>query len=209
MRAGSRHPLGGVRVGSGPAAPATSGNQRRYPRLPVQCRITLQDRSSRWLATTGNVGPKGCMVLTPDPPSVGALVRLSLTSERLGAPLEAIGEIVWRSDGPTRAAGLSFIGPTPRVVTASPNAWFERLLAAELAVACVGGDSPVLAVEAYRGAPAVGALTPLEQQILRKLGEGVRASELLFGPETPGAFLSLLRRGAITLVRGCAASPAR
>jgi hypothetical protein len=102
-----------------------TADQRRAPRLAATCRVEIDDRYGKWSALTEDVGVRGCRLLTARAPRLGALVQLTLRSERLVAPLRMAGQAVWARDG---RVGVSFAGPLAGTVT--PAAWIRELAAA-------------------------------------------------------------------------------
>jgi hypothetical protein len=99
-------------------------DQRRAPRLPAACRVEIDDRFGAWSAVTEDVGVRGCRIVSSRAPRLGALVQLTLRSERLVAPLRMAGQAVWARDG---RIGISFVGPLSGAV--SPASWIRELAA--------------------------------------------------------------------------------
>ncbi len=110
--------------------PIEGAELRRFPRLPSRCRVWIRDRYGVWDAETEDVSSRGCRIVTPRPQTVGTLVRLTLSSDRLGEPLIVTGQVVWIARGKPARAGISFTGsPTD---APGPGPWVRSLAAAEL-----------------------------------------------------------------------------
>jgi len=182
-------------------------DQRRQPRLLSSCRVEIRDRFATWSCETANVGPRGCLLVTPRWLTVGSLLKLSIVSDRLELPLEVAGQVVWTQKGLPFRAGVSFTGST---AGASPARWFDSLTAAEIEEAlrtgeraAVFGDSKI-----YLGSPpASGPLEPGEIEVVRVVAEGAPLIEVL--EREPAAVRSLLAGGRLTLARADAVAPAR
>jgi hypothetical protein len=108
--------------------PLEGEDLRRFPRLPARCRAWIRDRFGTAEGETEDIGPRGCRVVTARAQTVGSLVRLTLTSDRLGQPLVVTGQIVWVEQGRPARAGVSFTGSA--TATPGPAAWFQSLAAA-------------------------------------------------------------------------------
>jgi PilZ domain-containing protein len=135
-------------------------SNRRFPRLRARCRVELRDRFGTWSAETEDLGPRGCRVVTPRPQTVGALVRLSVRSDLVAAPLEVTGQVVWAtSDRPARA-GISFAGGAPAPGAFAPGAWFEELSAAERGEGSAAGRPRPPPPGTIVPPPPAGALVP-------------------------------------------------
>ncbi|HEY6101190.1 MAG TPA: PilZ domain-containing protein [Anaeromyxobacter sp.] len=167
---------------------------RRFPRVLTRCRVRIRDRFGVWDAETEDVGPRGCRIVTLRPQTVGALVSLTLESERVPEPLEVTGQIVWaRADRPARA-GISFAGGTSSPGAIAPGPWFETILAAERAAHPSGLPGPeiVIQIDGPEHAP-----DPLVERLVH------RAEQLLGGGERAAA--ELIFRRALALAPGDAA----
>jgi hypothetical protein len=86
--------------------------------------VEIDDRFGAWSAVTEDVGVRGCRIVSSRAPRLGALVQLTLRSERLVAPLRMAGQAVWARDG---RIGISFVGPLSGTV--SPATWIRELAA--------------------------------------------------------------------------------
>ncbi len=163
---------------------------RRFARLPSRCRVWIRDRYGVWDAFTEDISARGCRIVTPRPLAVGALVRLTLTDERLDAPLIVSGQVVWAAgDRPVRA-GISFTGSPQGVPGAGP--WVQSLEAAETGRTRAAPDVPIAA-----GPPLDVVVAPPEPEdaspkvLARRLA--ARAQALLEAGQ-PGPAEVLLQR---------------
>lgn len=173
--------------------PSGGDDFRRFPRLLTRCRVRLRDRFGVWDAETEDLGPRGCRIVSGRPQTVGALVGLTLASERMPAVLEVTGQIVWtRLERPARA-GISFAGGTSRPGAPAPAAWFEMLAAAEREARseAIAGKPPEIEIVVEH---PVAAPPELVDRIAR------RARELLLGGERAAA--ELIVRRALALAPG-------
>ncbi len=112
-------------------APMRDDDLRRFPRIASRCRVEIRDRYGVWSAETEDVGPRGCRIVAARAQTVGTLLRLTLSSELVPAPLEVAGQVVWACRNGTARAGISFAGAAGSPGATGPSAWFESLLAAE------------------------------------------------------------------------------
>lgn len=184
-------------------------DQRRHPRLPSLCRVQIRDRFATWSCETVDVGPRGCLVLTPRGLTVGALLKLSISSERVEGPLDVAGQVVWTEKRPPFRAGVSFTG-TGATSGASPARWFEALVAAEIGEAVRSGQRSAAfgKLNVYLGSPpALGPITAAEANVVCAVGEGAALADVL--EADPESARALLARGSLTLARASAVAPAR
>lgn len=166
---------------------------RRFPRLPSRCRAYVRDRYGVWDAETEDVSQRGCRIVTPRPQTVGRLVRLTLSSDRLGEPLVVTGQVVWVSPGRPARAGISFTGsPTD---APGPGPWMKSLAAAELGRA--QDAAPGVTVVLPAAAELDVLIAPPEPEdaapeaLAARLAD--RAEELL-DADRPGEAAMILRR---------------
>lgn len=168
--------------------------KRRAARWAARCRVVLRDRFGAWTGETEDVGARGCRFVSARAQTVGALVQLTIVSDRLEEALETSGQIVWaRRDatGATRA-GVLFTGST-RADATTPAAWVEALAAAERG-ATRAAVEPGRAIALPAGSPSVAD----DGALARRLAG--RARELLAVGQ-PHAAVPLLRR-ALALAPG-------
>jgi hypothetical protein len=183
-----------------------SEGSRRFPRLRARCRVQVRDRYGVWEAETEDLGPRGCRIVGPRPPTAGALVSLTVESRSLAEKLEVAGQVVWVSGGRPARAGISFAGSASSGAVA-PAAWFEALGAARETVeeeARRGALALVRPEEARRGAlalvrpPETRAEAAARIELAQRLLERARA---LVGAGEAAAAEVILRR-ALALAPG-------
>ncbi len=104
-------------------------NPRRAPRVPARLRVEVLHRGLDFRAETEDVGPKGCLVVSPHPLDPGAWVRLMLEADRLPEKLRVTGRVVWAIQPARDRAGVAF-AETQVERNQDPFAWFERLMRA-------------------------------------------------------------------------------
>lgn len=172
--------------------PLERAELRRSPRLPARCRAWMQDRFGLSRAETEDVGPRGCRVVTQRAPAVGALVRLTLGSDRVQGPLAVTGQVVWVRPGPDARAGISFAG-------SAADAWFRALQAAEEARGAGGIARAEPAKE--REVPPPEPLDASPEAVARRLVG--RAQELLLAGDAETA--EVILRRALAFAPGDAA----
>lgn len=129
------------------------------------------------------MSPRGCRVVTERPLAVGALVRLTLSAERLAEPLVLAGQVVWAEPGRPARAGISFAGTG--TMRPTPEEWVRSLESVERPLLEILVAPP----EPHDADPAA---------LSRRLGD--RAEELL-GAGQP-RFAALLARRALALAPG-------
>jgi PilZ domain len=181
--------------------------QRRQPRLLSTCRVEIGDRFTTWSCETVNIGPRGCLLITPRWLTVGALLTLRIASDRLERVLEVAGQVVWTEKGVPCRAGVTFTGSTSGT---SPTKWFDSLTVAEIEAALRAGERTAAFgdVKVYLGPPpAFGRLDRAEIEVVRLIGTAAPLAEVL--ERAPGAVRSLLARGRLTLARIEAVDPGR
>lgn len=182
-------------------------DQRRQPRFPATCRVQVRDRFTAWPCETADIGPRGCHVITPRSLTVGALLKLSVTSERLKTQLDVAGQVVWTAKRLPFRAGISFTGATS---VTNPAKWFDALVAAEVGeVARSGASTAALdAVSVYLGPPPIrGSLEAAAADVVRAVGDGATLGELL--SRDAESVRALLVAGRLTLSRAAAVAPTR
>lgn len=80
-------------------------------------------------AETADVGPKGCLVVSPRPLDPGAWVRLMLEADPLPEKLRVTGRVAWAVQPARVRAGVAFAEMQVER-NQDPFAWFERLMQA-------------------------------------------------------------------------------
>jgi hypothetical protein len=186
-------------------------NPRRAPRVAHRCRVEVRDRFSTWTASTEDLGPLGCQLVTPRLASPGRELKLRIHCEAIGQTIEASGKVVWsRAETPSRL-GVQF-----QPDRANP-AWFEVLLRADPAAAATTRRLPerlprdtVLRL----GEPPlfIADFSAEEVAVLRRIGSGITVEAL--GRQLGSAFervrgsvFSLLARRLLVLTPAEAAAP--
>ena len=104
-------------------------NPRRAPRVPARLRVEVLHRGLDFQAETEDVGPKGCLVVSPRPLDPGAWVRLMLEADPLPEKLRVTGRVAWAIQPARARAGVAFAEMQVER-NRDPFAWFERLMRA-------------------------------------------------------------------------------
>ncbi len=86
-------------------------------------------RGLDFVAETEDVGPKGCLVVSPHPLDPGTWVRLMLEADRLPEKLRVTGRVAWAAQPARVRAGVAFAEMQVER-NQDPFAWFERLMRA-------------------------------------------------------------------------------
>ncbi len=174
-------------------------NPRRAPRVPFRCQVEIKHRFATWTGETEDLGPGGCQLVTARAVDPGREVKLAIRCDAAGRTFAATGKVVWaRAESPVRL-GVAFAR------SGTAKGWFEALLAADPAAERAARSVPDRlhgATRVYLGEPPQLVLdfTPVEREILRRVGPGVTLDALSrsFGPElddrTRGALFSLVTR---------------
>jgi PilZ domain len=182
-------------------------NLRRSPRVPTRCTVALTRRGDGCKAETEDIGPGGCLVVTPLPLQLGEPVMLHIESEQVAQPLRVRGRVAWVGGGDHLRAGISFTDE--RLASRSdPASWFQALCEAEPRIAARLADVPErIAYDAplyLRPPPTfIVDFTPEELAVLGTLDTGITVEEVLAhpdaGPHADRVIFALLARRAITL----------
>lgn len=99
-------------------------NPRRSPRVAIRLRVQIQCAGQAWQARTEDLGPGGCLLVSPRPLEAGAFVRLIVDGGKLAESLQVAGRIAWTVPGDQLRAGVAFVADEG---DQGPAAWFERL----------------------------------------------------------------------------------
>jgi hypothetical protein len=187
-------------------------NPRRSPRLPAHCRVTVAHGGAGWVAETEDVGPRGCMLISPRPLEVGAAARLIIESERVASPLSVLGRVAWSNGNGRHHAGVAF---AERQAGVDPAGWFRKLLVTqpglEAGLRRVPDHLPVETRLFLRPPPHfIFDFAPDELAVLKMLGDGTTVRQLVADGPLGEARLSrvvfaLLERRILTLSLGEAA----
>jgi hypothetical protein len=182
-------------------------NPRRSPRVPARCTVALTRRGDGWQAETEDLGPGGCLVVTPRPLRPGEPVGLHIEAEQVAQPLRVQGRVAWVREGDGLRAGVSFavdqFGSGP-----DPAAWFQALCQAEPRMAARRASVPDrIAYDAplYLRPPPrfIVDFSPADLAVLRVLETGTTVAQVLArpeaGPHADRVIFALLARRAITL----------
>ncbi|HEU4386053.1 MAG TPA: PilZ domain-containing protein [Anaeromyxobacteraceae bacterium] len=102
-------------------------NPRQAPRVPARLRVEMLHRGIDFRAETEDVGPKGCLVVSPKPLDPGAWVRLMLEADRLPEKLRVTGRVAWATQPARYRGGVAFAEMQVER-NQDPFAWFDRLM---------------------------------------------------------------------------------
>jgi hypothetical protein len=178
-----------------------------------RCRVEVRDRFSTWTASTEDLGPLGCQLVTPRLAAPGRELKLRIYCDAIGQTIETSGRVVWsRAETPSRLgvqfqAGLS----TP--------AWFEVLLRADPQAAATSRRMPErLPRETILrlGEPPrfMADFSAEEVAVLRRVGSGITVEALArqLGSafdRVRGSVFALLARRLLVLTATEAVPPSR
>lgn len=188
-------------------------NPRRAPRVAHRCRVEVRDRFSSWTASTEDLSPLGCQLVTPRLASPGRELKLRIHCDAIGQTIETNGKVVWsRSESPSRL-GVQF--SEQRAIPA----WFEVLVRADPQAAASSRRSPArLSRETLLrlGEPPayITDFSAEEVAVLRRVGAGVTVESLArqLGSafqRVKGAIFALLARRLLVLHLSEAGDPSR
>jgi hypothetical protein len=171
--------------------------------------VEVRDRFSTWTASTEDLGPLGCQLVTPRLAAPGRELKLRIYCEAIGQTIETSGKVVWsRAETPSRL-GVQF-----QPDRASP-AWFEVLLRADPAAAARRLPERLPRHTVLRlGQPPllIADFTAEEVAVLRRIGSGITVEALArqLGSafdRVRGSVFSLLARRLLVLTPAEAAAP--
>jgi PilZ domain-containing protein len=183
-------------------------NPRRTPRVPIRLRVDVAQDGDAWRAETADLGPGGCLLVSPRPLVPRAALRLVVRSAAVPDVLAVPASVAWAAGG---RGGVAF-GPSQPWAATAPAAWFRKLLNA----------MPALAVEAPRVPERVeldaavflrrppAELPPLSRDELALVGaveNGVRLAPLfaragLASERASRALFGLLQKRVLTFALG-------
>jgi hypothetical protein len=175
--------------------------------------VEVRDRFSSWTASTEDLGPLGCQLVTPRLAAPGRELKLKIHCDAIGQTIETSATVIWsRSESPSRL-GVQF--PEQRAVPA----WFDVLMRTEPQAAASSRRSPKkLSRDTLLrlGEPPsfIADFSPEEVAVLRRVGFGVTVESLArqLGsafPRVKGAVFALLARRLLVLHASEAGDPAR
>ena len=186
-------------------------NPRRAPRVRVRCAAAITPATGTPLrASSEDVGPHGCQLVSPQPFAKGTLLQVDLASRETREVLRAAGTVAWCSPQPPWRLGLAF---TPATRPAATK-FFDKLVAARPGLANWRRIPDKLSLDAmvWLAAPPTRVVdfTAEELVMLRAVGSGATIYELRARlkdrwPTGQRAFFSLLSSGSITLTRSASA----
>jgi hypothetical protein len=175
--------------------------------------VEVKDRFSSWEATTEDLGPLGCQLITPRLASPGRELKLRLRCESIGRTIDVTGKVVWsRAQSPSRL-GIEF----------QPNrmepGWFEALLAAD-PIAAASSRRALQRLprdmELRLGEPPrfLNEFSAEEVAVLRRIGSGITVADLArqLGSafeRVRGALFALVMRRMLVLTPAEAVAPER
>jgi hypothetical protein len=176
-----------------------------------RCQVEVRDRFSTWTASTEDLGPLGCQLVTPRLAAPGRELKLKIYCEAIGQTIETNGKVVWsRAESPSRL-GIQF-----QADRSSPG-WFEVLVRADPQAAATSRRLPerlprqtVLRL----GTPPrfLADFSAEEVAILRRVGAGITVEELALQlgsafDRVRGSVFSLMARRLLVLAPAEAADP--
>jgi hypothetical protein len=183
-------------------------NPRRQPRVPLRLPVEVLHGRESWRAETNDLGPGGCLVLSPRPLIERSQVRVVLRCENLAEALDVCGNVAWaRGD----RGGIAFAARQLTLLR-RPETWFKRLLEARpgLAGAMVRApdrlrlDTPLYFLPAPRH---IQDFTPDEMKLLCGAENGITVEALLSSSamdegRAARALFSLFEKSVLTLSMG-------
>ncbi len=182
-------------------------NPRRSPRVPARCTVALTRRGDGCQAETEDIGPGGCLVLTPRLLRLGEPVGLHIESDHVPRPLRVLGRVAWVGYGGRPRAGVAFT-QEPFSSRSDPAAWFQAFCKAEPGVATRRIEAPArIAYDAplYLRAPPkfIVDFSHDELAVLGIIEAGVTVSQVLAhpeaGPHADRVLFALIARRFVTL----------
>jgi hypothetical protein len=181
---------------------------RRSPRVSWRFRVTLAQGGDGWQAETEDLGPRGCLIVTPRPLIAGGSVRLVIESNQIKERLDVQGRVVWATGSEPLRAGVAF---SEEGQSADPEAWFQQLLRTQPAMAASMGSVPdrlPLDAALFLLPPPqfIVDFGPSELALLQHLDNGMTVEEVLTRAgatvDATRMLFALMARRAITLSLG-------
>jgi hypothetical protein len=176
-----------------------------------RCRVEVRDRFSTWAASTEDLGPLGCQLVTPRLAAPGRELKLRIHCDAIGQVIETGGRVVWtRSEAPSRL-GVQF---EPLAATA---AWFDVLVQAAPQAASSSRRlperlPPSTVLRLGRPPIFIADFSAEEVAVLRRVGAGITLEALArqLGSafdRVRGSIFSLLARRLLVLSAAEAVAP--
>jgi hypothetical protein len=175
--------------------------------VPARCTVALTRRGDGCQAETEDIGPGGCLVVTPRLLRAGEPVGLHIESDHVPRPLRVLGRVAWVGHGGRPRAGVAF-AQDPFPSRTDPAAWFQAFCKAEPGVATRRTEAPArIAHDAplYLRTPPkfIVDFSHDELAVLRIIDAGITVSRVLAhpeaGPHADRAIFALIARRFVTL----------
>jgi len=186
-------------------------NPRRFPRVPARLRVGVSARGDGFQAVTEDLGPGGCLLVSPRPLTAGLALRLAIDADGANHELLSVaGRVAWVRAEERLRAGVAFDARQPGAVR--PDDWFRRFLAAEPGLASrmvraperLHLDAPLYLLPPPRH---IVDFSSEEAELLRRIENGATLRQL-FGAQPEGRatlgrpLFSLFEKRALTLAMG-------
>jgi hypothetical protein len=162
------------------------------------------------MAETADLGPGGCLLVTPRPLVEGVPVRLAIDCSTVPQVLSVLGSVAWSGAGQQARAGVAFSGHRPGAV--SPGDWFSLMVASQPGMASYKShapeklalDAPIFLLPPERTLPE---LSGDEVEILERIENGMTARHVMDvrpgrEPAVCRALFGLFAKRALTLSMG-------
>jgi hypothetical protein len=177
-----------------------------------RCRVDVRDRFSSWTASTEDLGPLGCQLVTPRLAAPGRELKLRIYCDAIGQTIEATGKVIWsRAESPSRL-GIQF------QAARSSAAWFDVLVRADPGAVSASHRLPdrLPRETVLRLGPPPSFMSDFsaeEVAVLRRVGAGVTIDSLASQlgsayDRVRGSIFSLLARRLLVLDAAEAVAPA-
>jgi len=185
-------------------------NPRRHPRVPVRLRVKVVQRGEDFQAETEDMGPGGCLLVSPRPLGVGLPLRLAIGCDGLSEKLLVLGHVAWHEARSRMRSGVAFDARQSGSV--QPKWWFEQMIAVQPGIAARLGPTPgrlFLDALVYLLPPPrhILDLSPDEVRTLSAVDNGVTVRSLVDrwpgrSEATQRAIFGLFEKRALTLSMG-------
>lgn len=84
-------------------------NPRQTPRAPVRCRVRIALPWGPADATTEDIGARGCQLILPRAPELGAVFGLALSAPGGASALRVDGRVAWVSPLAPWRVGFAYL----------------------------------------------------------------------------------------------------